>query len=118
MSGLVQHRPVQHKKDNYAALASGAVLLATLSVFLVHKVALSLEALRFHDPLTPGPFIYFVNLLQVGLIGVLFVILGSILHRYPEPYFILWFFGWASWLFLYLSRLWNWPLTDIFNGLN
>lgn len=109
---------VERNQDSYVALATVAIMLTTFSVILVDHYTHTLEARFFHAPLTPGPFIDLVNGLQVLLVSIVFVILGSILHRYPEPYFILWFFGWASWLLLYLSRLIEWRFTDLFNGLN
>jgi signal transduction histidine kinase len=60
-----------------------------------------------------------VNLSQALLIGLFTVMLTLFVHRYPEPFFIFWYFGWWAWFFLYLCRvLHQSELSEAFNSLN
>ena len=59
----------------------------------------------------------FANVVQLLVVALFVAILGAVVHRYTEPYFILWFYGWVMWLLLYACRQVGWQ-EAAFNGLN
>jgi PAS domain-containing protein len=65
-----------------------------------------------------GTLAGFANAIQAAVLLVFAVIIGLFIHRYAEPFFILWYFGWLSWLGLYGTRLLHASWGQVFNPIN
>jgi signal transduction histidine kinase len=98
--------------------ATFSLVFLGFSVWLIHVAAHSLVNKHFYNA-QPKQLLLLVFLAQTVLIGMFTLIIGSFVHRYPEPFFILWYFGWIAWFVLYSGRFLSPSYPDSpFNLLN
>ena len=99
----------RRRQARQALNAVYALSVLALSVIGLHETA---DWLAQHwrgaglgTPPEPETLRLILNALQLGIVALFALIIGGFVHTYPEPFFIFWSLGWASWLMLYLLRV-------------
>jgi signal transduction histidine kinase len=108
----------RHFPPPSAAVVLAVILFAAISVVFAHHVTLWLEAHPFKDfpDASQLQLKLFGYIAQDGVVITLFVILSWIAKGYTKPFFILWLFGWLSWIFMYSLRVYPLMLPNVHAG--